>query len=87
MNVKAFIFTNQLQLWITSISNTSDTDTTLWLFTIFFPFGFANTTAIKIASVFICQLAILGLLNWYLIKQVKSLGESATKAMFSQTKV
>ena len=70
-----------------SISNTSDTDTTLWLFTIFFPFGFANTTAIKIASVFICQLAILGLLNWYLIKQVKSLGESATKAMFSQSKV
>ena len=70
-----------------SISNTSDTDTTLWLFTIFFPFGFANTTAIKVVSVFICQLAILALLNWYLIKQVKSLGESATKAMFSQDKV
>jgi hypothetical protein len=27
------------------------------------------------------------LLNWYLIKQVRSAGESATKAMFSQAKV
>jgi hypothetical protein len=26
-------------------------------------------------------------LNWYLIKQVRSAGESATKAMFSQAKV
>jgi hypothetical protein len=29
---------------------------------------------------------ILGLLNWYLIKQVKLAGESATKALFSQEK-
>ncbi|MEM6399360.1 MAG: ABC transporter permease [Cyanobacteria bacterium P01_D01_bin.116] len=70
-----------------SISNTSDTDTTLWLFTIFFPIGFANTTIIKALSVFTCQIAILALLNWYLIKKVQKLGESATKAMFSQSKV
>ena len=70
-----------------SISNTSHTDSTLWLFTIVFPPGFANTTAIKVFSVFTCQLAILGLLNRYLIKQVQKLGESATKAIFSQTKV
>ncbi|AFY53036.1 hypothetical protein Riv7116_0433 [Rivularia sp. PCC 7116] len=70
-----------------SVSSTYNTDTTLWLFTIFLPFGFTNTTAIKAFSVFICQLAILGLLNWHLIKQVKLLGESATKAMFSQSRV
>ncbi|MCJ8279086.1 MAG: hypothetical protein MJK14_03875, partial [Rivularia sp. ALOHA_DT_140] len=70
-----------------SISNSSSPDSTLWLFTIFFPIGFANTTTIKIFSVLICQFAILSLLNWYLIKQVQKLGESATKAMFSQAKV
>ena len=70
-----------------SISSTDHVDSTFWLFTVIFPYGFVDTTAIKVFSVFLCQLAILGLLNWHLIKQVKSLGESATKAIFSQVKV
>lgn len=70
-----------------SVFTANKIDTTVWLFTVFLPFGFASTTGIKAFSVFICQLAILGLLNWHLIKQVKLLGESATKAMFSQSKV
>ncbi|WP_414622280.1 hypothetical protein [Calothrix sp. CCY 0018] len=59
----------------------------LWLFTVCFWFAAEKSTFPIILSAFLCQAVILGLLNWYLIKQVKSAGESASKAMFSQAKV
>lgn len=57
------------------------------LFTIAFWFAAQKSTFPTIFAAFACQVVILGLLNWYLIKQVKLAGESATKAMFSQAKV
>jgi hypothetical protein len=59
----------------------------LWLFTIAFWLTAQKSTGYIILSAFVCQVVILGFLNWYLIKQVRSAGESATKAMFSQAKV
>ena len=61
----------------------------LWLFTSGFWYGVYNHTISisTVLSVFLCQLIIVALLNWYLVKQVKSAGESATKALFSQSKV
>ncbi|MGB6294989.1 MAG: hypothetical protein WBF90_02245 [Rivularia sp. (in: cyanobacteria)] len=59
----------------------------LWQFTIAFWFTAQESTGYIILSAFLCQVVILGLLNWYLIKQVRSAGESATKALFSQAKV
>ena len=59
----------------------------LWLFTVGFWFAAEKSTFPLILSAFLCQAVILGLLNWYLVKQVESAGESATKAMFSQGKV
>ncbi len=59
----------------------------LWRFTIGFWYSVDNSTVATVFIAFLCQIAILGLLNWYLIKQVKSAGESATKALFSQSKV
>ena len=59
----------------------------LWLFTVGFWFAAEKSTFPIILSAFLCQAVILGLLNWYLIKQVKSAGESASKAMFSQAKI
>ncbi len=53
-----------------------------WLFTSSFWYGISNARISTVFGVFICQLAIAALLNWYLIKQVKSAGESATKALF-----
>ena len=53
-----------------------------WLFTSRFWYGISNARISTVFGVFICQLAIAALLNWYLIKQVKSAGESATKALF-----
>ena len=53
-----------------------------WLFTSGFWYGVKNARISTVFGVFICQLAIAALLNWYLIKQVKSAGESATKALF-----
>ncbi|MDY6896948.1 MAG: hypothetical protein SWZ49_02580, partial [Cyanobacteriota bacterium] len=58
-----------------------------WLFTVFFWFSAEQSKFPAIVTVFVCQMLILGLLNWYLIKQVEFLGESATKALFSQRKV
>ncbi|MEO1428891.1 MAG: hypothetical protein AAFV71_07470 [Cyanobacteria bacterium J06633_8] len=58
-----------------------------WLFTVGFWFAAEQSTFPEILTAFVCQVLILGLLNWYLIKQVKSAGESATKALFSQAKV
>ncbi|MGB3640366.1 MAG: hypothetical protein WBA39_22760 [Rivularia sp. (in: cyanobacteria)] len=63
------------------------TENILWLFTVGFWFAAEQSTVTSIFSVFICQVVILGLLNWYLIKQVRLAGESATKAIFSQAKV
>lgn len=60
--------------------------TTLWLFTSGFWYGVINSNPINIFIAFVCQLAILALLNWYLFKQVKSAGESATKALFASSK-
>ena len=68
-------------------SNAEFIGSTLWLFTSGFWYGVENSTATNILIVFLCQLTILGLLNWYLIKQIKSAGESATKALLSQSKV
>lgn len=59
----------------------------LSLFTIGFWFFAQKSTLPNILITFVCQVLIAGLLNWYLIKQVKSAGESATKALFSQAKV
>ena len=58
-----------------------------WLFTVGFWFVAHKCTFPTIMTAFLCQVVILGLLNRYLIKQVKFLGESATKALFSQAKV
>ncbi len=57
------------------------------LFTVAFWFAAEYCTFPEIFAAFACQVVILGLLNWYLIKQVRLAGESATKAMFSQAKV
>ena len=59
----------------------------LWLFTVSFWFAAEKSTFPLILSAFLGQVVILSLLNWYLVKQVKSAGESASKAMFSQAKV
>jgi len=58
-----------------------------WLFTVGFWFTAKDSTFTMILTAFVCQVMILGLLNWYLIKQVKFAGESATKALFAQSKV
>ncbi|AFY53035.1 hypothetical protein Riv7116_0432 [Rivularia sp. PCC 7116] len=58
----------------------------LWLFTVGFWFAAEVSTFPEILTAFVCQLFILGLLNLYLIKQIKFAGESATKALFSQAK-
>jgi hypothetical protein len=58
----------------------------LWLFTSGFWYGVKHSTFSTAISVIICQLAIAALLNWYLIRQVKSAGESATKALFANSK-
>ena len=63
------------------------TENILWLFTISFWFIADRSTFPAIMTAFICQVVILGFLNRYLIKQVIFLGESATKALFSQAKV
>ena len=57
-----------------------------WLFTSGFWYGVKNSSIIEIFVVFVCQLVIAALLNWYLVKQVKSAGESATKALFANRK-
>lgn len=62
-------------------------ENTLFLFTAVFWSAAEKSTFSEIFAVFACQVVISGLLNWYLIKQVRSAGESATKAMFSQAKV
>ncbi len=59
----------------------------LWLFTFAFWFTAELSTVTSVFIAFLCQIVILGLLNWHLIKQVRLAGESATKAMFSQAKV
>ncbi|MEA5597057.1 hypothetical protein [Rivularia sp. UHCC 0363] len=62
----------------------------LWQFTIVFWVAvkdYAESTVPNMCIAFLCQLIIIGLLNWYLIKQVKFAGESATKALFSQSNV
>ena len=66
-------------------SNQDFIGTTLWLFTTGFWYGVKHSAASTIFAVFLCQLAIAALLNWYLIKQVKSAGESATKALFANS--
>ena len=63
------------------------TENILWLFTISFWFIADRSTFPAFMTAFICQVVILGFLNWYLIKQVQFLGESASKALFSQAKV
>ncbi|BAY86473.1 hypothetical protein NIES267_59820 [Calothrix parasitica NIES-267] len=63
------------------------TENILWLFTISFWFIADRSTFPIIMTAFLCQVVILAFLNRYLIKQVKFLGESATKALFSQAKV
>ncbi|BAY86470.1 hypothetical protein NIES267_59790 [Calothrix parasitica NIES-267] len=57
-----------------------------WLFTSGFWYGVNNSNISQIFGVFVCQLVIAALLNWYLAKQVKSAGESATKALFANIK-
>ncbi len=69
------------------ISNTDYLSNFLWLFTIGFWFAAENSVFPMILSANISQLMILGLLNRHLIRQVKSAGESATKALFYQSKV
>ncbi len=59
----------------------------LWLFTVAFWFNAERFAFPTILIAFLCQVVTVGLLNWYLIKQVRSAGESANKAMFSQAKV
>ena len=58
----------------------------LWLFTSGFWYGIKHSTVSTVFPVFLCQLAIAAFLNWYLVKQVKSAGESATKALFAGVK-
>ncbi len=79
-----------LPAFILSILNVyaSKTDfigSTLWLFTTGFWYGVKYSTVSTIFAVFLCQLAIAAILNWYLVKQVKSAGESATKALFANS--
>ena len=69
-----------------SASNTGDVGSIFWLFTISFWHGIKNASYAIVLSVFFCQLTIVGLLNWYLIKQVISVGESATKTLFTSSK-
>ena len=59
----------------------------LWLFTVAFWFSAEQSMVPNIFTAFLCQVVILGLLNRYLIRQVRLAGESATKALFSQAKV
>ncbi|MEM7714730.1 MAG: hypothetical protein AAF349_14335 [Cyanobacteria bacterium P01_A01_bin.68] len=80
-----------LPVFIISILNVQPLNTDYissisWLFTSGFWYGVKNARISTIFGVFICQLAIAALLNWYLIKQVKSAGESATKALFANIK-
>ena len=56
-----------------------------WLFTSGFWYGVENSAIGTIVFVFLCQLAIVALFNWYLVKQVKSAGASATKALFANS--
>ncbi|MGB3642754.1 MAG: hypothetical protein WBA39_34990 [Rivularia sp. (in: cyanobacteria)] len=56
-----------------------------WLFSSGFWYGVENSGFGTVVSVFLCQLAIVALLNWYLVKQVKSAGASATKALFANS--
>ncbi|NJM23219.1 MAG: hypothetical protein HC836_20065 [Richelia sp. RM2_1_2] len=77
-----------LPIFILSILKVSASDINyrgdiFWLFTSGFWYGVDNSTTSTIFSVFLCQLIIIGLLNWYLINQVKSAGESASKVLFS----
>ncbi|MEM6751782.1 MAG: hypothetical protein AAF630_02155, partial [Cyanobacteria bacterium P01_C01_bin.38] len=60
---------------------------TLWLFTTGFWNSVKHSAVSTVFTVFLCQLAIAALLNWYLVKQVKSAGESATKALFAGSKI
>ncbi|MEO1561659.1 MAG: hypothetical protein AAFS12_19270, partial [Cyanobacteria bacterium J06632_19] len=66
-------------------SSTDNIGSFLWLFTTGFWYGVENSRISTIFGVFVCQLVIAALLNWYLIKQVKSAGESATKALFANS--
>ncbi|MEO0685105.1 MAG: hypothetical protein AAFY76_08695, partial [Cyanobacteria bacterium J06649_11] len=69
--------------------NSSKSDfigSTLWLFTSGFWYGVEYSRIATVLTVFLCQLTVIALLNWYLIKQVKSAGESATKALFGNSK-
>lgn len=68
-------------------SNSEAIASTLWLFSSGFWYGVEHCTLFPFLIALICQLTILGLLNWYLINQVKSAGESATKELFSQSKI
>jgi len=84
----AAIILPMLILSILSIS-ASDKDfigSTLWLFTSGFWYGVEYSRISTVFGVFLVQLAIAALLNWYLVKQVKSAGESATKALFASNK-
>ena len=56
---------------------------TLWLFTSGFWMAVIDSKVGAILTVFICQLTVVAILNRYLIKQINSAGESATKALFS----
>ncbi|MEL6456835.1 MAG: hypothetical protein AAFQ91_01115 [Cyanobacteria bacterium J06621_15] len=67
-------------------SRTNYISSVSWLFTSGFWYGVSNSRISTVLGVFICQLAIASLLNWYLVKQVKSAGESATKALFANSK-
>ncbi|MEM6755208.1 MAG: ABC transporter permease, partial [Cyanobacteria bacterium P01_C01_bin.38] len=58
-----------------------DSHNMLWLFTILFCPTAQYCTSPEIFTAFVCQVVIFGFLNWYLIKQVRKAGESATKAM------
>ncbi len=59
---------------------------TLWLFTSGFWYAIEYSSVNTILTVVIFQFMIAALLNWYLVKQVKSAGESATKALFAANK-
>ncbi|AFY53038.1 hypothetical protein Riv7116_0435 [Rivularia sp. PCC 7116] len=66
-------------------SSTDNIGSLLWLFTTGFWYGVENSRISSVFTVFVCQSTIAALLNWYLIKQVKSAGESATKALFANS--
>ena len=76
-----------LAILTNSASKTDYIGNTLWLLTIGFWSGVRYSTVGVILTVFLCQLTVVAILNWYLSKQIKSAGESATKALFSQSKV